>query len=942
MSLIQLACKKSSSEIVKLLIDYGADVNYVDPSLQERYTCLHMAVESQDKCKIQLLVNEGSFINATAENNITPLHIAAKKRYNNLYPHDKNNLLKILLENGADVNAQTNDKKTALYFAAQAGHLSAVQTILEHHPDKNIESDSSSVGVAISCDHTNEMKASYFTSQAQHMDMLNDYGLSKLVKNIRSNINSHYANMSCDHSIIVNLLIDYGLTLEPQHKYYKMFIFAAASIGHLKIIENFLTSDSCDVNLSVDPSSKNSTRILHTSIINNHTDISVLLIKHGADVNVKDKNNKSPVYYAVTNNNTEITKKLVAYHAEVQSIFLNCAIRNDNLEIIKILVRCGVDINTIFDIPVSLSRNRKLTPLLIAMEKKNDSVIQYLVEHGANVNFFDAPDGVPPLHYAVENKNEKIVNMLLNAGANINLKYGKDNRTVLCSAAQTIGDIEMIKLLLEKGANVNCQDKSGMTPLHHIISQKRFDFQMTFEIIELLLKYNADINCKSKSVNAVTNNNTEATKKLVPYHAEVQPILLNCAIHNDNLDIIKILVRCGVDVNTIFDRPVSLSYLTPFSLPRNKKLTPLLMAMEKTNDSVIQYLVEHGANVNFFDAPDGVPPLHYAVENKNEKIVNMLLNAGANINLKYGKDNRTVLCSAAQTIGDIEMIKLLLEKGANVNCQDKSGMTPLIHYATINTEYDKKDDTRIIELLLKFGANIDYTDQLGNTALGYAMYKRNEKSFRTLLDNGADINIMMKPNEEGKYEGLYEIATSFYEKDGDLPSSGFNLIEFNKTRRPDEIIIEMLREHIIQLKQAKCWINEGNLRAINSSEDSSKSSDMLDLCNKEISNMKIEKIGDSCVTFHDVLINDFNKFEKNKYVIEILELEQYKKSYPIYGKIITGNYRKAKFKITMKRDFIDSFYCQCHRFNKLPYICVEKICNYLTLEDMNKVINLIF
>ncbi|XP_044019769.1 putative ankyrin repeat protein RF_0381 [Aphidius gifuensis] len=408
MSLIQYACQEKNPTIVQLLVDYGANVNCVDPSLQKCYTCLHYAVENEAECTVQLLVNKGSFINATAENNITPLHIAAKKGYNNIYPHEENNLLKILLENGADVNAQTDDKKTALYFTAQAGHLSAVQTILKHNPDKNIEGNLSSLGVAISCNHTDGIKASYFKSQAKHMNILRNDGLSRPVSNIKNNITSRYHSISCDHSTIVNLLIDYGLTLEPQHKFYKMFIFAAASIGHLKIIKNFLTSDSCDVNLSVNPASKKSTRILHTSIINNHTDISLLLIENGADVNVKDENNKSPVHYAVTNNNTEVTKKLVAHHAEVQPILLSCAIRNDNLEIIEILVKCGVNINTIFEMSSSFSRNRKLTPLLIAMHKMNHSVIQYLVEHGANVNFVDAPDGYPPLHYAVTNKNEKI------------------------------------------------------------------------------------------------------------------------------------------------------------------------------------------------------------------------------------------------------------------------------------------------------------------------------------------------------------------------------------------------------------------------------------------------------------------------------------------------------------------------------------------------------
>jgi ankyrin repeat protein len=106
--------------------------------------------------------------------------------------------------------------------------------------------------------------------------------------------------------------------------------------------------------------------------------------------------------------------------------------------------------------------------------------------------------------------------------------------------------------------------------------------------------------------------------------------------------------------------------------------------------------------------------LHCAVFNGHMEIVNLLLEKGADVNLK---DNfgTTPLKSAALN-GHMRIVKLLLEKGADVNLTDKYDKTPL-HWAVFNGHME------IVNLLLEKGADVDLKDNFGNTSFYCALIK---------------------------------------------------------------------------------------------------------------------------------------------------------------------------------------------------------------------------
>jgi ankyrin repeat protein len=104
-------------------------------------------------------------------------------------------------------------------------------------------------------------------------------------------------------------------------------------------------------------------------------------------------------------------------------------------------------------------------------------------------------------------------------------------------------------------------------------------------------------------------------------------------------------------------------------------------------------------------------PLQYAVESGFTEIVKLLIENGADLN-KSNNDGCTPLHLAA-TYGHLEVIKLLIENGADIHKSDNGGCTPLHIAATYG-------HLEVIKLLVYSGANVNYTNNRGKTALELA------------------------------------------------------------------------------------------------------------------------------------------------------------------------------------------------------------------------------
>ncbi|ORY77451.1 ankyrin, partial [Neocallimastix californiae] len=111
------------------------------------------------------------------------------------------------------------------------------------------------------------------------------------------------------------------------------------------------------------------------------------------------------------------------------------------------LVEHGADINT--------KTSYGISPLVTAIYENNDILVEYLLNHGANVNEKSEDDGTP-LHYAIailtlnKYKSVNIVNNIIESGANLNIKNISGNTPLLL--AIKVGDMELIEKLKKRGA----------------------------------------------------------------------------------------------------------------------------------------------------------------------------------------------------------------------------------------------------------------------------------------------------------------------------------------------------------------------------------------------------------------------------------------------------------------------------------------------------------
>ena len=97
-------------------------------------------------------------------------------------------------------------------------------------------------------------------------------------------------------------------------------------------------------------------------------------------------------------------------------------------------------------------------------------VLAFLKKDGLNVNAVDE-FGLAPLHYACKRGYRDIVKLLLDKEADVN-QISNESMTPL-HAASTSGNKEIIKLLFDAGADINATDKAGKTPLIYAIEVKK-------------------------------------------------------------------------------------------------------------------------------------------------------------------------------------------------------------------------------------------------------------------------------------------------------------------------------------------------------------------------------------------------------------------------------------------------------------------------------------
>jgi pectate lyase len=330
-------------------------------------------------------------------------------------------------------------------------------------------------------------------------------------------------------------------------------------------------------------------------------------------------------------------------------------------------------------------------------------LIRSLIEEGVDVNGREDPIFKTALHRAAIGGHKDVAELLLAKGADVNARDQFPCATPLYYAAEK-GHKEIVELLIAEGADANAKNSQGQTPLDIAVRRGHKD------IVELL-------------------------------RARVANSSIHQAASQGDMARIKYLLENGFDVNARDD----------------DSRTALIRAVMGRHIDVVKFLIEVGADVNLSDKT-GFMPLTYALLNKDSNMVQMLLDKGANVNVKANWSGYTSLHWTVM-IGSRELTELILEAGADVNAKSNAGETPLDIAAC-------RDSVAIAELLVAKGAEVSSlhvaayvgdqtrveafiakgveTDKkigmLGNTALHSAAAGGHAEVAEFLIDKGSDVN----------------------------------------------------------------------------------------------------------------------------------------------------------------------------------------------------------
>lgn len=289
-------------------------------------------------------------------------------------------------------------------------------------------------------------------------------------------------------------------------------------------------------------------------------------------------------------------------------------------------------------------------PLVKACAEGNLKKVRQLVETGIPVNAIGSKHwGYYPLHAAAENGRDDIVKYLIRAGAKLEVRTAMEFQRELMTPLLLAGEknhFDTVKILVEKGADVNAHSDYNNTPLGW----------------------------------ATQRRNREMFDYLFAHGARAEVRHFNLAVGTGDKGLVQWFLDQGFKLDA-----------EEFEMGQSH----LSKAIARKNFDMVKFLVEHGANVNRAWNDFAEPPLVQATAVAEWEIAKYLIEHGADPNL--GSIHKAYPLNYAARRGGLECAALLLEKGAKVNSVDFGKMTPL-EWAV------EQKDKPILELLVKHGA----------------------------------------------------------------------------------------------------------------------------------------------------------------------------------------------------------------------------------------------
>lgn len=331
------------------------------------------------------------------------------------------------------------------------------------------------------------------------------------------------------------------------------------------------------------------------------------------------------------------------------------------VEIATILLDNGADINR-----MSINGSNAL---MTACYDGNKKMVEFLLARGADVNV-RGPGNQTILFSASRGKTKTYIDifkLLLTKGVDINA-VDANGKNVLAAHFDTIPNLDFVKLVAARGVRLDIVDAQGDNLLHKCLSWARLvykpdDMKPCFDTARFLIANGVNINAR---------NNDRQTPLL---GALVNRTYTGMRL---SLEFVKAaLTLPGIDVNLD-----GKGWVARAEMAEMVKTSPLNAVAYFSDYESVKKILEAGGDINFHDS-QGKTVLMYMVGDKRLpiEILNFLLDRpDVDINITNPTNGLSLLHYA---VGDrkINQLNKLIERGANVNATDQHGFTPVFHAA---------------------------------------------------------------------------------------------------------------------------------------------------------------------------------------------------------------------------------------------------------------------
>lgn len=394
------------------------------------------------------------------------------------------------------------------------------------------------------------------------------------------------------------------------------------------------------------------------------------------------------------------------------------------------------------------------TPLHWAVRMNNLDLVNRLLRAGANPKAANRYD-VTPIQLACLNGSAEAVGRLIEAGESANAT-GPYGETALMVCARS-GNPEAAKVLISRGATVDAVESwRGQTALMWATAQRHA------EMMKVLIAAGADVDGRSALQHWERQRTLEPRDKWLPEGgltpllfaaregcAECARVLLDAkadinvvdpdqqsaliiALINGQYDAAAVLIERGIDVNMQdkVGRTALYAAVDDHTMPSSNRPSPKESDNKLTSLDVIRMLLDHGAKVD--------APLRAQIPYRTK------LDRGGDGALGIGT---TPLIRAAKG-GDVAVIKLLLEKGANAKATTRNGVSAIMMAANVNAKEEdmtgrnktEKDVVESMKLLIASGGDVKSAEAQGRTAMHGAAQWGLTDVVKFLQSQGANVN----------------------------------------------------------------------------------------------------------------------------------------------------------------------------------------------------------